>query len=302
MTSAVVFAYHTVGVRSLKVLLAHGVEIKLVVTHNDNPDENVWFGSVEQTCQEYGIPCIMPADPNVPDIEADVAGQDADFLFSFYYRLMLKAPLLQASRCGAFNLHGSLLPKYRGRAPVNWAIIHGEKETGASLHVMHLKPDNGALVDQQGVPILPDDTAEDVFAKVIVAGEICLYRTLPKLIAGTAVLSPQDLTQGAYFGGRTAEDGRIDWHYSARQLHNLVRAVTRPYPGAFADIPAGRLHVWRTRVVSEQTSADMAGMMEYRDGAYYLYPLGGGCLLVSDADIDHRALPHSTFPVVGKCK
>ena len=302
MTSAVVFAYHTVGVRSLKVLLAHGVDVKLVVTHSDNPEENIWFDSVKETCQEYGIRCIMPADPNVPDIEADVAAQDADFVFSFYYRHMLKAPLLQASRCGAFNLHGSLLPKYRGRAPVNWAIIHGETETGTTLHVMNLKPDNGALVDQQAVPILPDDTAEDVFTKIVVAGEICLNRALPRLISGTAVFSPQKLTEGAYFSGRTAEDGRINWHYSARQLHNLVRAVTRPYPGAFADIPAGRLHIWRTRVVSEQIQSGSAGLMECRDGAHYLYPLGGGCLLVTDADINHRPLPPSTFPVVGQGK
>lgn len=291
MTSAVVFAYHDVGVRSLKVLLARGIDIRLVITHEDNPGERIWFASVREVCREYGIACITPADPNAGDVVARVAALQADFLFSFYYRLMLKAPLLATARLGAFNLHGSLLPKYRGRVPVNWAIIHGEQETGASLHVMNTKPDNGALVDQQAVPILPDDTAHEVFTKVMVAGEICLYRALPGLIAGTTTLTPQDLSQGAYFGGRTAEDGRIDWHQPARRIHDLVRAVTHPFPGAFADIPCGRLHVWRTRVMDQPTPAEKPGMLAFRDGLHHAYPPGGGCLLLLEADLDGGALP-----------
>lgn len=298
MTSAVVFAYHNVGARSLKVLLAHGVDVRLVITHEDNPGEQIWFASVREVCREYGIACITPADPNADEVVARVAALQADFLFSFYYRLMLKAPLLGTARLGAFNLHGSLLPKYRGRVPVNWAIIHGERETGASLHVMNTKPDNGALVDQQAVPILPDDTAQEVFTKVMVAGEICLDRALPKLIAGSATLTPQDLSQGAYFGGRTAEDGRIDWRQPARRIHDLVRAVTHPFPGAFADIPGGRLHVWRTRVMDQPAPAEKPGMLAFRDGLHYLYPLGGGCLRLLEADIDGGALPRQDMPLL----
>jgi methionyl-tRNA formyltransferase len=298
MTSAVVFAYHNVGVRSLRVLLAHGIDVRLVITHEDNPGEQIWFASVREVCREYGIACITPADPNAEDIVARVAALQADFLFSFYYRLMLKAPLLATARLGAFNLHGSLLPKYRGRVPVNWAIIHGERETGASLHVMNIKPDNGALVDQQAVPILPDDTAQEVFTKVMVAGEICLDRALPGLIAGTATLTPQDLSQGAYFGGRTAEDGRIDWHQTARRIHDLVRAVTHPFPGAFADIPGGRLRVWRTRVMEQPPAAAKPGMLEFRNGLHYLHPLGGGWLRLLEADLDGGALPQQDLPLL----
>lgn len=298
MTSAVVFAYHNVGVRSLKVLLAHGVDIRLVLTHEDNPDERIWFASVRELCREYGIDCIAPADPNADEIVARVAALRPDFIFSFYYRLMLKQPLLDAASRGAFNLHGSLLPKYRGRVPVNWAIIHGERETGATLHVMNAKPDNGAVVDQQAVPILPDDTAQEVFTKVMVAGEICLDRALPRLIAGNAILSPQDLAQGAYFGGRKAEDGRIDWRQPARRIHDLVRAVTRPFPGAFADIPAGRLQLWRTRVLDEPAPAGRQGMLTWRDGAHRIYPAGGGCLLLLDAELDGGALPQTDLPLL----
>lgn len=246
MTRAVVLAYHNVGVRCLKVLLAHGVQVPLVVTHADNPDENIWFESVAELAALHDIPVITPEDPNAAEVVAQVRAAHPDFLFSFYYRHMLKKPLLDIPAQGAYNMHGSLLPKYRGRVPVNWAIIKGETETGATLHVMNEKPDNGALVDRQAVPILPDDTALEVFQKVTCAAEIALDRCLPKLLAGTAPLTPQDLSQGGYFGGRRAEDGVIDWSHSARDIHNLVRAVAPPYPGAGTTLEGRSLKIFRT--------------------------------------------------------
>ncbi|MGH8400018.1 MAG: formyltransferase family protein, partial [Gammaproteobacteria bacterium] len=161
-SSAVVFAYHNVGVRCLSALLAQGVQVKLVVTHADDPNENIWFNSVQRLAELNRIPVALPDDPNADEFVTRVATLKPDFLFSFYYRFMLKAPLLGAPKRGALNMHGSLLPKYRGRVPINWAIVHGERETGASLHYMELKPDAGDLVDQQAVPILPDDTAAQV--------------------------------------------------------------------------------------------------------------------------------------------
>ena len=285
MSSAVVFAYHNVGVRCLSVLLAGGVDVKLVVTHEDNPAEQIWFASVRQLCLDNGIPVITPANPNTPEVEAQVAAANADFLFSFYYRNMLKAPLLESVRRGAYNMHGSLLPAYRGRVPVNWAVLRGERETGATLHQMNVKPDNGAIVDQFAVPILPDDSAHDVFVKVVVAAELCLHRTLPQLLAGSAPHRQQDLSQGAYFGGRCAEDGRIDWQQNARQIHNLVRAVSRPYPGAFADLAAGRLLLWRTRVLDDDGLSAERGMLLTRAGRLEIHPAGGGVLQVLDAEL-----------------
>ena len=246
MTKAVVFAYHNVGVRCLSVLLAHGVEIVRVVTHRDSPGETIWFDSVAELAARYDIPVITPEDPNDPAVVAELASLAPDLLFSFYYRLMLKAPLLALPRLGAWNMHGSLLPKYRGRVPVNWAIIHGERETGATLHRMLEKPDAGGILAQQAVPILPDDTATDVFHKVTLAAEMALDRVLPELLAGRAQEIPQDLAAGSYFGGRKAEDGRIDWTRPAAEVHNLIRAVAPPYPGAFSDTTRGRLRVLRS--------------------------------------------------------
>lgn len=294
MTSAVVFAYHNVGVRCLATLLARGVKVGLVVTHQDNPNEQIWFSSVADLARSHGIPVITPDDPNTPDVVAAVAAVQPDFLFSFYYRQMLKAPLLAVPTRGAFNLHGSLLPKYRGRVPVNWAILHGETETGATLHVMNEKPDNGAIVDQQSVPILPDDTASMVFDKLTVAAEIVLWRALPALMAGTAEFRVQDLSQGGYFGGRKPEDGRIDWSFSATQLHNFVRALTKPFPGAFADLPAGRLILWRTRLLIKP--AQFATPTLYAEsGELFLQCADGKVLGLLDAELAGAPLRPDTL-------
>jgi len=244
--TAVVFAYHDVGVRCLSVLLAGGVDVRLVVTHRDQPVERIWFDSVELLARRQRIEVITPDSVDTATI-GQVAALAPDFLFSFYYRSMLPVPLLDLARRGALNMHGSLLPRYRGRAPVNWAVLHGERLTGASLHYMVASPDAGDLVDQMPVPILPEDTAGDVLRKVTVAAELVLERTLPGLLAGTAPRTPLELGAGSYFGGRRPEDGRIDWSQPAATIHNLVRAVAPPYPGAFAEFGGQPARILRTR-------------------------------------------------------
>lgn len=266
--TAVVFAYHTVGVRCLQVLLDQGVHIALVVTHEDDPGEQIWFDSVAGLAKTHGIPTITPDDPNTPELMAHIRGLNPDFLFSFYYRRMLSQELLAVAQRGAFNMHGSLLPKYRGRVPINWAILKGETETGATLHEMVAKPDAGRIVDQQSVPIGPDDIAIEVFHKVTVAAANVLARSLPGLVAGTAVLKAQDLSHGSYFGGRKPEDGRIDWSQGARAIHDLVRAVAPPYPGAFTTAGGNRLRVLRTRLEPGRTVRP-GGPGLYCDGSAY---------------------------------
>jgi len=255
MRRAVVFAYHNVGVRCLRVLLARGaelgLEIALVVTHQDNPQENIWFDSVAAVAAEHGIACITPDDPAAAEVEQTIRDARPDFIFSFYYRHMLPLRLLALAPLGAYNLHGSLLPKYRGRVPVNWAVLKGETETGATLHEMAAKPDAGAILAQTSVPILPDDTAGQVFDKVTVAAEQTLWGALPALLAGAATRHANDLALGSYYGGRKPEDGRIDWTQTAQQVYNLVRAVAPPYPGAFTDLAGKRFVIARARLARD---------------------------------------------------
>src|SRR5206468_4534644 len=255
VTSAVVFAYHDVGCRCLRVLLDERIEVPLVVTHRDRPDERIWFASVAELARERAIETLAPDDPNAPEIVERIRDLRPDFLFSFYYRLMLGAPLLAIPGRGAFNMHGSLLPKYRGRVPVNWAIIRGETETGATLHEMVEKPDAGRTVDQEAVAILPDELAVEVFRSVTGAAERVLRRSLPRLVAGSAVVRAQDHSRGGYFGGRRPEDGRIDWSAPAKRVHDLVRAVAPPYPGAFTEADGAQLRLLRTQRRAQKSGA-----------------------------------------------
>jgi methionyl-tRNA formyltransferase len=246
VTRAVVFAYHDVGVRCLRVLLDQGMTVPLVVTHEDSPDEPRWFGSVAQHARWHGLEVATPAEPNRSEFVARVRAAAPEFLFSFYYRQLLGTELLGVAARGSFNMHGSLLPKYRGRAPVNWAVLHGESETGATLHAMTARADAGDIVDAQAVPILGDDTAAEVMRKVCVAAELTLARALPSLVAGSARLRPQPPATGNYYGRRTRADGAIDWRAGAAAVHNLVRAVAPPFPGAFALAAGMPLRVLRT--------------------------------------------------------
>ncbi len=240
----VVCGYHGMGCLGLEALLAHGYEVAAVATHRDDPREEVWWPSLAALAARHGIPVAYPESGKDPALRELVAGVAPDFLFSFYFRWMIPAEVLALPARGCFNLHGSLLPRYRGRAPVNWVLVHGETETGVSLHEMVVRPDAGRLVDQERVAIAPLDTAFTLFHQLEGAARRLLDRALPALAAGTAKATPLDLSQGSYFGGRKPADGAIDWDWPARRIFDLVRAVTHPYPGAFTTLGADALHVW----------------------------------------------------------
>jgi methionyl-tRNA formyltransferase len=201
---------------------------------------------------------------------------------------MIGANVLAIPRHGALNLHGSLLPRYRGRAPINWVLVQGETTTGATLHYMDEKPDHGDIVDQEAVPIDFEDTARSLFDKVAGAARVLLRRALPPLAAGTAVRRPQAHEQASYFGRRTPADGRIDWSWPAVRIHNLVRAVSRPYPGAFTEVAGRRLLVWSARPASSGTprSGSTARAPSAAAPGTVLGPAEGG-LLVACGDGDH---------------
>lgn len=296
---AVVFAYHNVGCRCLSVLLAHGIDVALVVTHDDNPKETIWFDSVERLANWHDLPVAKPADPNTAEFVGRVRSIAPDFLFSFYYRQMLSAALLEIPSRGALNVHGSLLPRYRGRVPVNWAVLHGERETGATLHYMVAKPDAGDVVAQQAVPILPEDTAAEVFSKVTTAAELALDRALPGLVAGRAPRIPQDLSRGSYFGGRRPEDGRIDWKQPAAAIHNLVRAVSPPYPGAFAEVQGRVVRILRTLLQPGPPGRFGRPALYCEAGRCYLECADGALLRVLSLEVDGTMLSDETFRRTG---
>jgi methionyl-tRNA formyltransferase len=297
VTSAVVFAYSEVGVRCVRELLAEGVDIPLLFTHADDPAENQWFGSVAQLAAQHGLNIVTPDSPNTAEWIARGALSQPDFVFSFYYRYMLDPAWLKVPRLGALNMHGSWLPKYRGRAPVHWAIIHGESMTGASLHYMVEKPDAGELVDQEAVPILENDTALEVSIKVAAAAQTVLRRSLPLLIAGTAPSRPLDLAAGSYFGRRRPEDGRIDWRCGARAIHDLVRAVAPPFPGAFTDVDGYRIAILSTRLDPQPVKYPAQTPCLYAsEGAWYADCVDGRRLKILQLTVNGEPLAHNTVP------
>ena len=241
--SIVVCAYHNVGYRCLEELIRQDADIALVFTHDDSPSEEIWFASVRELAERQGIP-VMTSDINLRENVELLRELAPDLLLSFYYRTMIRQEVLEIPRLGALNLHGSYLPKYRGRVPVNWAVINGESETGATLHYMVEKPDAGDIVDQEKVSISFTDTALDVFNKVTQAAVTVLSRSLAPLLEGRAQRIPMDLSCGSYFGGRRPADGRIDWRRSALEIYNLVRGVTHPYPGAFTMLNGKKIVIW----------------------------------------------------------
>ncbi|MBL4981511.1 bifunctional UDP-4-amino-4-deoxy-L-arabinose formyltransferase/UDP-glucuronic acid oxidase ArnA [Pseudomonas fluorescens] len=248
-SKAVVFAYHDIGCAGIEALLSAGYDIAAVFTHADDPKENNFYGSVAQLCARNGIPVHAPEDANHPLWIERIAKLNPEYIFSFYYRNLLSEPLLATARKGAFNLHGSLLPKYRGRAPANWVLVNGETETGVTLHRMVKRADAGAILAQQKVTIERTDTGMSLHAKLRDAATALLRDALPQLAQGKLSETAQDESKATYFGRRTAADGKLDWKKPAEQLFNLVRAVTQPYPGAFCAVGEHKLIVWQADVV-----------------------------------------------------
>jgi UDP-4-amino-4-deoxy-L-arabinose formyltransferase / UDP-glucuronic acid dehydrogenase (UDP-4-keto-hexauronic acid decarboxylating) len=243
---SLVFGYHTMGCVGFDALLRHSFDIAAVFTHADDPHEEVWWGSLADRARGRGIPVHVPekADLKGDEFTALVASYRPEFVFSFYFRWMIPTRVLTLAPRGAFNLHGSLLPRYRGRAPVNWVLVNGETSTGVSLHAMVARADAGDLVDQARVPIAREDTAFTLYGKLEAAAASLLNRALPRLRDGRAQMRAMDVAEGSYFGGRTPADGRFEWGWSAERIYNLVRAVTHPYPGAFTEFGGRKLLVW----------------------------------------------------------
>jgi methionyl-tRNA formyltransferase len=239
----VLAAYHEMGAVALECVLRHGWEVALVYTHADDPNENVWWRSVASLAGDNGIP-VDTVDINDPAQAERIRAAEPDYLFSVYYRRLIRPGVLELFPKGAYNLHGSLLPKYRGRAPVNWAVIAGEVETGVTLHHMVAKADAGDVVDQEWVPIEDDDSALQVYQKMCEASINVWDRCLSWFDRGKAPRFPQDLAKGSYRGARRPEDGKIDFAWSAKRCFDLIRGVARPYPGAFGMAGQQKFLIW----------------------------------------------------------
>lgn len=251
---AVVLAYHEMGCVGIERLLANGFEVAAVYTHGDRAGEQLWFRSVAEVAASHGLPVFAPDDINHPLWVERIRALTPDILFSFYYRELIGAPLLDLPPAGCLNLHGSMLPRYRGCAPANWAILNGETETGVTLHYMTTAPDAGDIVCQHAVPIGGDDDGRSLNLKLVAAAAPMLDEYLPAIRNGSAPRVPQRHGEATYFGRRSPADGEIDWAQSATEIANLARAVTRPYAGAFTHSPSQKVVIWKASARQDDTA------------------------------------------------
>ena len=275
----VVFAYHTFGARALAGLLAQGVTVAAVVTHEAQPAEGDWFESVAEIARAHGVAVLTPKSPNDPDVVARLAALEADIFVSVWYRRLLGETVLALPRVAALNLHGSLLPAYRGRAPLNWVLVNGEVRTGVTLHHMTLEADAGDIVAQEPIDIHPDDTALTLYGRMVKAGVDLLLHSYPAVLTGTAPRRPQDHARATVVGRRTAEDGRVSWTWPAARIANMIRAVTHPFPGAFVGDGDRRLRLWEgVPIRSDAPNAPPGTIVDVRTGEGITLATGQGTL------------------------
>ncbi len=275
----IVFGYHDIGVVGLQELLDQNAHVIAVVTHRDDPSETIWFGSVAELAAAHGIPVHTPDDPNVSAFVEEIRRLRPHLIFSFYYRRLLSPAILAIPPLGAMNLHGSLLPKYRGRAPLNWVLVHGETATGVTLHHMDAQADHGDIIAQRVVPIAVEDTALTLSRKLTAAARALLAEMYPLIVVGRAPRIPQDHAAATTFGRRRPADGRIDWYRPAWQIYNLIRGVTRPFPGAFTFWEDRRIFVWAARPPAGRVADASPGtILRVGDGGVLEVATGDGVL------------------------
>jgi methionyl-tRNA formyltransferase len=245
------FGFQTWGYRVLDHLLGSKHEVALVVTHprSDHVYESIWSDSVEDLARAKGVPVLVK---DRPDPEVARAVSEADVMVACNWRTWIPPEVFTAPRLGALNVHDSLLPRYAGFAPLNWAIINGETEVGVTAHVMDERLDRGDIILQWSVPVGPRDTATDMFhATIEMMGPITL-EALDHLENGTGQRLPQDLSQATFFHKRSVEDSLIDWTWPALDIVNLVRAQSDPYPNAYTFADGRRLRVLQASVTAER--------------------------------------------------
>src|SRR5581483_1023342 len=285
----VLFAYHEMGYECMAALLAMGAPIAALFTHRDDPHEEVWWRSCAELAQRSAIPVHTPERLDAGWIDRIAAMRPA-VIYSFYYRNLLPDAVLRLAALGAYNLHGSLLPAYRGRAPVNWMLVNGEREAGVTLHHMVARADAGDIVAQRAVAIDDSDTALTLYRKLVPMAGALIREMHPLIVAGCAPRRAQDLSRGSYFGRRRPEDGAIDWRWPARRIFNLVRAVTHPYPGAFCACGGRKLFIWESRIANEGGRYGAPGeIVAMGKGGAVEIAAGEGSIIVTRAQFEGGA-------------
>ena len=226
--------------RSLELLAARGYPIVAVIERAKPSDT-----SISDVSRALGVPVLRPAKASAPEFVRELAGLGAELGLSISYNQILRRVVLDVPRLGMLNFHAGMLPRYRGRNVINWAIINGEEEIGITAHRVDEGIDTGGIILQRALPIGWTDTYGEVLQRVVDAFPALVVDAVELVASGRARPVPQDESAATYFGGREEGDEWLDWSATSRELHNKIRAITRPGPGARSMIGDRAVTIWR---------------------------------------------------------
>ncbi|WP_322905750.1 methionyl-tRNA formyltransferase [Paenibacillus campi] len=236
------------AVASLKLLLEQGMNVVCVVTQPDKPQGRKKIltpSPVKAAALEHGLPVLQPLRMRNPEAVAELAAYEPDLIVTAAYGQILPKAVLELPPLGCVNIHGSLLPKYRGGAPIQRCIINGETVTGITLMYMAEGLDTGDMIARLEVPITDEDTSGTLFAKMSVAGAELLQQQLPRLLTGKVEAEPQNDDEATYAPNLTREDEKIDWNKDSRAIYNQIRGLV-PFAGGFTLWNGDVFKVWKT--------------------------------------------------------
>ncbi len=278
------------AVPSLEMLISEDFEVVAVVTQPDKPKgrgNKMCAPPVKDFALKHGIEVLQPNKIKTDEFVGEIRALKPDLLVTAAYGKILSKELLDVPHLGCINVHGSLLPAYRGAAPINWAVINGEKTTGITTMFTDVGLDTGDMLLMKELVIEPNMTVGELHDKMAILGAEVLKATLAELKNGTLKRQPQDDALSSYAPIMSKELGLIDWNKSAQEIHNLVRG-TDPWPGAYTFLNGERIRIWRTSLVSDKnidTNAEAGIIIEAGcDGI--LVKCGDGCILVKDIQLD----------------
>lgn len=241
------------AVGALAAIYEAGHEITLVVTQPDKPKgrgKAVQYTPVKQFALERGLPVFQPLKIKAPEAVEELRKYEADIFVVAAFGQILSAEILYMPRFGSVNIHASLLPKYRGAAPIQWALIEGEKKTGVTIMQMNEGLDTGDMLLQKEVDITPEDTGESLHDKLRAAGAELIVKALPEIGAGRLQPVPQDDGLSCYAGRLSKSLGEISWEEDAARLERLIRALN-PWPGCYTGYRGKLLKIWKAEAFSE---------------------------------------------------
>lgn len=282
--------HHNWACLTLEALLRAGHEIVGVVAETDEFDNKYCWSekylSVKEVALSHNLSLYQPPDINSRDFFKKINDLNPNLIVSVSYHSIIREPILD--KYTIINAHGSLLPKYRGRTPINWAIINGEKETGVTVHYVTKKIDAGDIILQKKISIEPNETAGDICEKILPLYPKLITEAVNLIEKGKAPRVPQDNTKATNFGKRTPDDGLIDWAKSSKDIHNWIRALSRPYPGAFTFRKGKKIFIWKSSLVDKKYNGLPGEVVDYLNNEPVIMT-GKGALILEDLEIKNGA-------------